>query len=498
MPDHPVIDLMHQCVVKLTLPQKVGTGFFVAPGLILTCAHVVGDCKTKKHCNGDITVRWKAHKNFTIAKVKEWKPDLDIALLSCITDQDDTPPCVLLGRECRNGHKLVTFGYPLDSSNGDPADFTCTGYTGDEPPFIRFKDDRVRGGMSGAPVLNLETKRVCGMVKFTVDTRTSAGGGGIWVDTILKHFTNLDQHQAQYHQQDLRWYAVIGVKTPDDLTDLVQNNIAEKLEDDGLKMLKDCLGNVIKKKRKVSVYSAVEVASQLVDVDKKDPLLLLSLAQKETFAELDRKRAGDATRQYIRTGVFDILGWLVLWAVNAAWLAENPHELYTERFPDSIDLPVKKDSGVEIIHAALNKRRARFGLTKGTLYGQYRMPTVDHHQFLESGFAATDAVNEIKRSIYIYLNKYWGKEKIPDHFTRDNDEELNAQLEWFNEEDEGRYLVVQRAEIDYPMNEEVYKVLKSDLPDLQVIFHNTGKQGDAFKVSEITLDVHIRNFLLIK
>jgi hypothetical protein len=126
------------------------------------------------------------------------------------------------------------------------------------------------------------------------------------------------------------------------------------------------------------------------------------------------------------------------------------------------------------------------------------MPTVDHHQFLESGFAATDAVNEIKRSIYIYLNKYWGKEKIPDHFTRDNDEELNAQLEWFNEEDEGRYLVVQRAEIDYPMNEEVYKVLKSDLPDLQVIFHNTGKQGDAFKVSEITLDVHIRNFLLIK
>ena len=126
------------------------------------------------------------------------------------------------------------------------------------------------------------------------------------------------------------------------------------------------------------------------------------------------------------------------------------------------------------------------------------MPPVDHHKFLESGISTVDTVKEIKRSIYIYLNNYWGNERIPDHFTRDEDEELNAQLEWFNGANEGRYLVVQRSESDCPLNDDVYKVLKSDLPALQVIFHNTGKKGTAFKISEITLSSHIRNFLLAK
>jgi hypothetical protein len=39
----PIEDLLQQCTVKLTLPDQMGwgTGFFVAPGWILTCAHVV-------------------------------------------------------------------------------------------------------------------------------------------------------------------------------------------------------------------------------------------------------------------------------------------------------------------------------------------------------------------------------------------------------------------------------------------------------------------------
>jgi hypothetical protein len=498
--DHPIIDLMHACVVKLVAPApgSIGSGFFVAPGLILTCAHVVGNRKTKKHCNGDIQVKWKEYGNFAIAEVKEWKPDLDLALLSYSTDQAETPPCVLFGRVCLNGDKLVTFGYPRDFSYGDPADFKCTGYTGDNPPFIRFKDDRVIGGMSGSPILNLETKRICGMVKFTVDPLGIAGGGGIWADTILKHFEDLEQLQEEHHQQDPRWYEAIGAKTPGALLDLVQNNIAEKLEDDRLQILKDCLGNVFKEKRGMIVRSAIEIASKLVEIEKEDTLLLLFLAQKNTVAELERKRAGGATRQYIRERVFDILGWLVLLAVNGPWLAENRNELYPEQFPGSIELPVKTDSGIEIIHAALNKRCARFDCAKGTTYGAFRIPTVDHNHFLESGISTADAVIEIKRAIYTYLNKFWGKEKIPDLFTKDEDVKLNTQLDLYKFGNEGRYLVVERSEKDCPLNDDVYKKLKFDLPALQVIFHNTGKEGTAFKVSEIMLDTQLMNFLLTK
>ena len=40
-------NLLQQCTVKLTLPGRIGwgTGFFVAPGWILTCAQVVQEAK---------------------------------------------------------------------------------------------------------------------------------------------------------------------------------------------------------------------------------------------------------------------------------------------------------------------------------------------------------------------------------------------------------------------------------------------------------------------
>lgn len=37
----PLEELLQQCTVKITVPGGWGTGFFVASGLVLTCAHVV-------------------------------------------------------------------------------------------------------------------------------------------------------------------------------------------------------------------------------------------------------------------------------------------------------------------------------------------------------------------------------------------------------------------------------------------------------------------------
>ena len=40
-------ELLRQCTVRVSVPKKIrhGTGFFVAPGMILTCAHVVKDAQ---------------------------------------------------------------------------------------------------------------------------------------------------------------------------------------------------------------------------------------------------------------------------------------------------------------------------------------------------------------------------------------------------------------------------------------------------------------------
>src|SRR5262249_54205479 len=79
------------------------------------------------------------------------------------------------------------------------------GLTGDEPPLIKFKLDQGRPGMSGAPLLNQRTGKVCGVVKFTRDRSTDLGGGAVPVSVVLSQFEELVELQQQFHQHDKRW-----------------------------------------------------------------------------------------------------------------------------------------------------------------------------------------------------------------------------------------------------------------------------------------------------
>lgn len=60
-------DLLQQCTVKLSLSDRVGwgTGFFVAPGWILTCAHVIQAAHGQP-----IQVRWQNQENWAEAVVE--------------------------------------------------------------------------------------------------------------------------------------------------------------------------------------------------------------------------------------------------------------------------------------------------------------------------------------------------------------------------------------------------------------------------------------------
>ena len=43
-----ITKLLEQCTLRVSVPGGHGTGFFVAPQLILTCAHVVKSDNSKK------------------------------------------------------------------------------------------------------------------------------------------------------------------------------------------------------------------------------------------------------------------------------------------------------------------------------------------------------------------------------------------------------------------------------------------------------------------
>lgn len=85
-------DLLQDCTVKIPTPsQGWGTGFFVAPGKVLTCAHVVQTQAAKP-----ISLE-RGGKPWGIAQVETLLPaPFDLALLHLETSQTDDHPCVRL------------------------------------------------------------------------------------------------------------------------------------------------------------------------------------------------------------------------------------------------------------------------------------------------------------------------------------------------------------------------------------------------------------------
>lgn len=198
--------LLQQCVVKLTLPDNSwGTGFFVTPEKILTCTHVV------QRANGQpIQVQCQNKKNWGQAKVEPLLPNAyDLTLLKITLPINASPPCVYLDdldRAIISRDPLYMFGYPdIDYPDGCPVTFNCEGLTGDEPALIKFAMGQVRPGMSGSPLLNQRTGKVCGIVKFTRDRGSDLGGGAVPVAVILTQFPELVEQQRDFHQKDRRW-----------------------------------------------------------------------------------------------------------------------------------------------------------------------------------------------------------------------------------------------------------------------------------------------------
>src|SRR6266851_10450985 len=91
--EQSLYELLRQCTVRVSTSEKLGhgTGFFIAPGLILTCAHVVNDVQPKP---SSIEISWNDH--LYPAQIKRCVPGADLTLLE--VDLKDHS-CVLLLEE---------------------------------------------------------------------------------------------------------------------------------------------------------------------------------------------------------------------------------------------------------------------------------------------------------------------------------------------------------------------------------------------------------------
>jgi len=211
-------ELLRDCTVRIKTPKDQGTGFFVAPGQILTCNHVVEDTK-----DNEIKVFWK-EKLLTIAGIaRTASKNPDLALLKVTLTEH---PCVYLNQEVQPNDDLYSYGYPPNSGyeGGSSVNPRCVG-PADQGRLLTIKDENIRPGLSGAPLLNLRTFKVCGLIKRERSTPLiedvqgkrvlrALGGQAIPVQVVFDCWNKLKDDHDEFHRQDTFWRSLIPKNNP--------------------------------------------------------------------------------------------------------------------------------------------------------------------------------------------------------------------------------------------------------------------------------------------
>ncbi|MEV3853725.1 HEAT repeat domain-containing protein [Streptomyces sp. NPDC050095] len=155
-------------------PLAVGTGFFVAPGVVATCAHVVATSAAElprrvvgRIASRSLVLELQAHPERYFLTPGD---GLDLAFLQ-VTDADraESPAALPLSDRLAVGDALWAHGHPAGMFRaGQSATFTYVGSSArafERPNSLHRLDGTVvTAGYSGSPVLNRRTGCVAGML----------------------------------------------------------------------------------------------------------------------------------------------------------------------------------------------------------------------------------------------------------------------------------------------------------------------------------------------
>ena len=216
---NPLITLLRQCIVRINAAGGFcGTGFFVSPGRVVTCAHVV-------HGQSGLFVSWQDRPSVA-ATVAGAAPPLDsvhgpvfyplpdLAVIDLDTSAEAwdhpcvrlaTDPPVLDGLSSTLYLAGYTDEYKTDALvlTGVTTEFESEVLEGTHTLF-KVKRGQIRPGYSGSPVLDLRAGGVAGVTEATRSQDTDLGGFAVPV-TELDVFPGVVSANEEFHSADSRW-----------------------------------------------------------------------------------------------------------------------------------------------------------------------------------------------------------------------------------------------------------------------------------------------------
>ena len=216
---NPLLKLLRRAVVRIDVGGDFrGTGFFVAPGEVLTCAHVVHGSAEVELSNES----WRGPAEVVAVLPSEpgHEPDAsfypfpDLALLRTAEVPVEIPCVRLDPADPVSGQAadvLHVYGYSEGeyepgTVTAGPAAVECAGrLEGVGLQALKLGHDQILPGYSGSPALNLRTGSVCGMVDSTRDAGADLGGFAIPVSTIVECFPDLLARNREYSAESSLW-----------------------------------------------------------------------------------------------------------------------------------------------------------------------------------------------------------------------------------------------------------------------------------------------------
>lgn len=176
----------------------------VGPGKVLTCAHVVSD--DRGGLSQDITVVWRNSSFRATVRPENFipKPGIDVALLDIPVEANDYALVDVRPNSLSIGDEVLSYGFPDRHQAGDVATFEVENPNISSSVLAKLKFGQAEPGMSGAPVLNLATGAVCGILRYTRDRNSDLGARLITLHVIKAELPSAFAKVGQSHLADWR------------------------------------------------------------------------------------------------------------------------------------------------------------------------------------------------------------------------------------------------------------------------------------------------------